>query len=202
MNDLLEFFTITERLHYEQRTLQLSNGEKESVAAHAWAMSLLAIVFAPRLKKSVNIEKVLKLIAVHDLAEAEVGDIQLHEQIKNPDRKSDKHRRELAAMNKFHKMAGAELYDLWYEYEQRKTPESRFVKALDQLQVDLAISCAKDLGYVGEYDNNFYWRMFFSESRLDPFRDEPALLEFLNAIRSKTEIRMRNELGMNPDDFR
>jgi len=206
MNSVLEFFQTAEHLHYEKRTTQMSNGEKESVSAHSFMMSLMAIVFAPRLQTSVNMEHVLKLCAAHDLAESKVHDIPVHEQVKNESVCKNKYDCELAVMKSFRDLLGTpvgeELILLWLEYEEQKTPESRFVRALDKLDVDLQVACSKTLDYVGEYDDNVYWYMYFNNARAEPFKDEPALLEFFHTIRAHIESRIRAELGLNPDDFK
>ncbi len=203
MTDLLTFFQTAEKLHSELRTTQLSNGEKESVSSHTWMMSLMAIVFAPLLRVSVNMERVLKLCTVHDLAESIVHDIPLHEQVKNSDICKTKCECELAATKKISGWAeNAELLALWNEYEARQTPESRFVKQLDLLDVDLQMMCSRTLDYVGEYDDGIYWKMYFSEKRAMPFADEPVLMKFFLAIRAKIESRMRTELKINPDIYK
>ena len=206
MNAALEFLQIAERLHYEARTTQMSNGHKESVSSHSWMMSLMAMVFAPRLHTPVDMERVLKLCTAHDLAEAKTHDIPLHEQVKSESVCKTKHECEAAAMESFRNIlgepAGAELMALWQEYEDQKTPEARFVKMLDKLDVDLQVACSQTLGYVGEYDDNVYWYMYFGNARAEPFRDEPALLEFFHAIQARIESRIRAELGLNPDDFK
>ncbi|MCL1902400.1 MAG: HD domain-containing protein [Alphaproteobacteria bacterium] len=203
MQDILEFFGNAERLHYTERTTQMSNGAKESVSGHCWMMSLMATVFAPKLRSPVDMERVLKLCAVHDLAEAKVGDIPLHKIFNDAVAAEQKHCDEKCVMEQFCEMLGeSELMALWTEYEERETPEARFVKQLDKLDVDLQVACSKTLHYVGEYDDNVYWRMYFSEKRKDPFKDEPALMQFFNTIQARIESRMKNELGIDPDIFK
>ncbi|KAJ2925762.1 hypothetical protein H1R20_g11336, partial [Candolleomyces eurysporus] len=69
---------------------------------------------------------------VHDLAEAQVGDITPHENFT----KEEKHRLEQEAMNNFvHTMlhnspAAQRIEALWREYEAGETPEAKFVKGV------------------------------------------------------------------------
>jgi len=74
---------------------------------------------------------------VHDLAEAQVGDIAPREAIP----KIEKHRLESEAMHNFvhdmlHNSPAAQRIDsLWQEYEDGQSPEAKFVKDLDRFEM-------------------------------------------------------------------
>ncbi|KAI6010898.1 HD domain-containing protein [Pisolithus orientalis] len=76
---------------------------------------------------------------VHDLAEAQVGDITPSEGIS----KEEKKRLESEAMHNFvHDMlhgseAALKIEALWREYEEQQTKEAKFVKDLDRLEMAL-----------------------------------------------------------------
>ena len=96
----------------------------ESVAAHSWGMSMLALKLAP---KELDLARVLSLCIVHDIPEVRVGDLTPH------DDTSTKAEDELNAM----KEMAPEWVGLFEEYEQGKTPEAKFVKQLDKLDMAL-----------------------------------------------------------------
>ena len=98
----------------------------ESVAAHSWGMALLATQLCP---EELNLQKVLELCILHDIAEVRVGDITPHDGI-HPD---EKHRLETQAI---HEM-GIDASEIFDEYESQSTPESRFVRYLDKLDMAL-----------------------------------------------------------------
>lgn len=203
MNNLIDFFKIVEHLHYEKRTTQMSNGEKESVSAHSFMMSLMAMTFLPYIPEHLNIEKILKLCTAHDLAESKVHDIPLHEQIKSNTVCKNKKDCEALAIQELSKLSdNNEFENLWQEYENQTTPESRFVRALDKLEVDIQVMCSKTLEYVGEYDNNIYWKIYFSKSRAEPYYEFPVLLDFFHSIQNMIKSRIQTELNINPDDFK
>ena len=87
------------------------------------------------------------------------------------------------------------------EYEARTTPEARLVKALDVLDTGVQHMCAKDLAYVGEYDNNFYWKMFFSDEFIRFFDFEPVLRAVMEIIRRKVAERLKQELAIDVQEF-
>lgn len=137
MNDLeslLKFLHTAEKLKTLLRHSWLSDGRQESVAEHTWRMSLMAIVLRSQLEIPVNLERVLIMIAVHDLAEAYAGDY--HAFRKVPD---NKHELEQKALEKI--VAELErktkdlILNLWEEFEANKTIEAKFTQALDKLEV-------------------------------------------------------------------
>ena len=105
----------------------------ESVAAHSWGMSMLALKLAP---KELDLARVLSLCIVHDIPEVRVGDLTPH------DDTSTKAADELKAMTEM----APEWVALFEEYEQGKTPEAKFVKQLDKL--DMALQAER---YQDEY---------------------------------------------------
>src|ERR1700741_2960386 len=76
---ILNFLALSERLKLELRHSWLSNGRQESVAEHSWQMALMALLMHRHLEHPVDIAKTLKMILVHDLVEAEVGDVPFFE---------------------------------------------------------------------------------------------------------------------------
>jgi len=96
----------------------------ESVAAHSWGMSMLALKIAP---KELDLARVLSLCIVHDIPEVRVGDLTPHDDISN------KAKDELRAMTEM----APEWVGLFEEYEQGQTPEAKFVKQLDKLDMAL-----------------------------------------------------------------
>ena len=96
----------------------------ESVAAHSWGMSILALRLCP---PELGLARVLSLCLVHDLPEVRVGDLTPHDDC------STKAEDERAAMLAL----APEWIDLFDDYEQGTTPEARFVKQLDKLDMGL-----------------------------------------------------------------
>jgi len=92
---ILDFYRLAERLKRELRHSWLSDGRRESVAEHSWSMSLLALLAHRHLEQPVEIERVLKMIIIHDLVEALAGDVPFFE---TGDRKLAKAARERDAI--------------------------------------------------------------------------------------------------------
>ena len=129
---------LAEKLKLELRHSWLSNGRRESVAEHTWRMSFMAILLHEKLEEPVNLERVLKMIIIHDLVEAEVGDIPAFETSERMRMKQDLERE---AIDRIRDMIGSsvgdDIYTLWHEFEDKETPESKFAQALDKLEAQI-----------------------------------------------------------------
>lgn len=138
--EIFKFLNVAEKLKCEMRHSWLSCGRQESVAEHSWRMGLMVILFAPYLSQPVNLEKCLKMAILHDLAEAEAGDIPVFE-AQEKEIKERKKVLELKAMKNIcatlPPSLGDDLFSLWEEYEEKKSFEALFVNALDKIEVHL-----------------------------------------------------------------
>ena len=74
--------------------------------------------------------KVLKLIAYHELCEIDAGDVTPYDNI-SPEEKYEKEYECIKRLSKEYDMP--EIKSYWLEYKELKTPESKFVKALDKI---------------------------------------------------------------------
>ena len=156
-NNILAFYREAEKLKTVLRHSYLSSGRQESVAEHTWMMMLLAMVLMPQLDKPMNQVKVLKMIVIHDLAEAVTRDLPVWEGVKDRAKKIglEQHAMEqmLASLDSRTKQ---EFLALWEEYETRESFEARFVKALDTLDVVAQHNTAA----ISTWDDNDYlWQI-------------------------------------------
>ena len=96
----------------------------ESVAAHSWGMSVLAMHLCP---EDLDRTRVIEMCLVHDLPEVEVGDLTPHDDTST--KAADEHR----AMTRL----APQWLGLFEEYEAQETEEAKFVKYLDKLDMAL-----------------------------------------------------------------
>ncbi|KZT25142.1 HD domain-containing protein [Neolentinus lepideus HHB14362 ss-1] len=133
-SDMVAFFHMLERLKTQKRTGWVDHGN--SISDHMYRMAILAMCTSDQ---RLDVSKCVMMAIVHDLAEAQVGDISPREGIP----KAEKHRLEAEAMYNFvHEMlhdsaAAQRIYALWQEYEEGVSDEARFVKDLDRLEMAL-----------------------------------------------------------------
>ncbi|XP_023710840.1 HD domain-containing protein 2 isoform X2 [Cryptotermes secundus] len=108
--------------------------DPERIAGHMYRMGIMTFLLDD--DKSFDKVRCLKLALVHDLAECIVGDITPCCGVAP----EEKHRREDNAMQELAQLAGScgtELYCLYKEYEEQKTPEAKLVKELDRFDMIL-----------------------------------------------------------------
>ena len=138
---ILNVLTLAERLKFELRQSYTSSGRQESVAEHTWRMSLMAVLIEPLLKEKVDVARLLKMIILHDLVEAEAKDISALDVLRNPELKIQKQENEKKAIENLRlalkETNGDEIYDLFYEFENKETYEAKLANALDKLEVQL-----------------------------------------------------------------
>jgi HD domain-containing protein len=155
-------------------------------------MALMALLMHRHLRHPVDIEKTLKMILVHDLVEAEVGDVPFFD---TSERKRLKAAREQQAIEKIRAAldpaTGQEIYDLWQAYEAKATAEARFATALDHLEVQVQHNLADFATWEPiEYDLVY--------SKMDgPCAVDPFLAAFCAAVKEQAERKMRGA-GIDP----
>jgi putative hydrolase of HD superfamily len=141
ITSILKVLTLAERLKFELRHCYTSSGRQESVAVHTWRMSLMAVLIEPLLKQPVDTARLLKMIILHDLVEAEARDISALDVLRNPEIKMQKIENEKKAIENIRSALketnGQEIYDLFYEFENKASYESKVANALDKLEVQL-----------------------------------------------------------------
>lgn len=106
----------------------------ESVGDHMYRMSVLCMMCPdPTLDRN----RLTKMALCHDMPEALVGDITPAMNVP----KDEKYKMEDTAMTQLADLIpdcnGREMRELWLEYEAQVTPESRFLKDMDQLEMVL-----------------------------------------------------------------
>lgn len=102
-------------------------------AEHSFRVAWTALVIAKH-EKMGNAEKILKLALMHDLAESRTGDTNYLS------RQYVEEKTDLAVEDVFKDtVLEQEMRNLWKEYSQRQSIESKIVKDADQLDVDFEL---------------------------------------------------------------
>jgi putative hydrolase of HD superfamily len=144
MNDIIKilgFIDTINNLKYEIRYGDCPDLDKrDSVAAHCWRLSVLCYLVAESIADQLPLDlcKVLKLSVIHDIPESAVGDTPFSTVLGVNGATELKTKKEELGMRRLCDMLptdlGKEVYDLWQEYEEAKTPEAKFVKIMDKIE--------------------------------------------------------------------
>lgn len=179
---IVAFLKEAERLKATRRSAWTSTGEPETVAAHSWRLCLMAMVLADQFPE-VNLDRVLRMLVVHDLGEALHGDIPAPQQAAAGAKAEDERRDLLALLTPLPAASQERILQLWDEYEACETPEARLAKGLDKLETILQHNQGQN---PADFDYEFnlqYGRRFTSDDpRLAALR---AMLDRETAARSR-----------------
>lgn len=138
---------------------------RESLMSHVWHAPILAIHLHPYLETTVDLGHTLKLLALHDLGELEVGDVMSTNQ--NPENEA---REREAARKRL-----SEEHFFWYcEFQDAETNEWKFALSVDKICPDIATLAAQNgyekdrMAFHGHVISDFYEKKW-PVMQWDPF---------------------------------
>jgi putative hydrolase of HD superfamily len=184
LEGILAFLRIAERLKSTPRSGWTTAGERESVAAHTWRLSLMAAVLSDRFPE-IDLARLLKICLIHDLGEALHGDVPAPEQAAlggKAARERDDLQTVLAPLPE---RLRVELTALWDEYEAAATPEAQLAKGLDKLETILQHTQG-----LNPADFDYRFNLTYGQSYTDA---HPLLAAIRARLDEATEARARGE---------
>ena len=134
---LLNLHRTAVKLKELRRTGWMERGvpDPESVAAHSFAVALLASVFAEL--RGLDSSEAVRMALIHDLPESATGDLtpEMKARVTGLEDVELKIIQELA--KEFPEPAASRLLDSWKRYQGRSDPVARLVRNLDKLEMGL-----------------------------------------------------------------
>ena len=110
------------------------HGRNENDAEHAWHMAIMAYLLREYSNEPVDITIVMLMCLIHDVVEIDAGDTYAYDE----EGKKTQKAREEAAKERIYSLLPEdqkeELAAIFDEFEESKTPESKFAHAMDNLQ--------------------------------------------------------------------
>lgn len=135
----LEFLTEADRLKTVLRATPLADGSRpENSGEHSWHLALYALVLADQAGPGVSIDRVIRMLLLHDLVEIDTGDVPIHSANGTAHGSAATRAAEAAAAARIFGLLPADLARdlraLWEEFEAAESPDAVFAKALDRVQ--------------------------------------------------------------------
>jgi len=137
IDDQLAFLIEADKLKSVIRGTTLCDGSRhENTGEHSWHIALYALVMAEHAVKPVNVDRVIKMLLLHDLVEIDAGDIPIH----------SAQARDEAAQAAIEQKAADRIFGLlpadqaqafralWDEFEAAETDDAIFAKSIDRVQ--------------------------------------------------------------------
>jgi len=148
----------------------------ETVASHAYGVSALAWMLSARGSVRPDLEKIFKMVIVHDLAEAGCGDMTPHDKAYKRKRQIEEDSLRMI-VSPLPKKLREEMLALYREAEDCRTPEARVVETEDKADMLLTAaeyqkSTGKDLG---EFFDLKIWSKKFT-------KDGTSLQKYLKSL--------------------
>jgi putative hydrolase of HD superfamily len=133
------FLTEADRLKGVLRGTTINDrSRRENSGEHSWHVALFALILSEHATKPVNIDRVIKMMLIHDLVEIDAGDNPIHG---DHDPVEQERIEQLAADRIFGLLPPdqqLELRALWDEFEAAETDDAIFAKSIDRVQPVLA----------------------------------------------------------------
>lgn len=121
------------------------HGRNENDAEHAWHMAIMAYLLQEYSNEKIDVARVMLMCLIHDVVEIDAGDTYAYDAEGLKTQKA----REEAAKERLYSMLPedqkADLTAIFDEFEERKTPEAKFARAIDNLQ-PLLLNNSNDVG--------------------------------------------------------
>lgn len=167
-----------------------SKGRRDSSAEHSWRISIMAILLAPYLKEEVDMTRVLKMAAFHDLPKIMTGNVlaQVYDYDKTVKDDTEKAKEDAARdlTKVLPEKLDTEVYNLWKEMEEQKTPEAIFVKALGKMEVRIQHNESN----IKTWNEDEYPRALFAADKYCQF--DEAIKLFNELVKSESTQKLQD----------
>jgi putative hydrolase of HD superfamily len=135
LDQQLGFITEITRLKGVHRQTVLAGlDRRENSAEHSWHVALMAVTMAEHAPPGTDIGRVIAMLLAHDLVEIDAGDLFVYA---DDTQQARQHQAERAAADRIFALLppdqAASLRALWDEFEERRTQEAKFARAIDRL---------------------------------------------------------------------
>ena len=133
------FLAEADRLKSVLRATTLCDGSRrENSGEHSWHLALYAMVLADHAPPGVSIDRVIRMLILHDLVEIDTGDVPIHASGGQAHGSAEVQLAEARAADRIFGLLPPDLRDsfraLWEEFEAAETPDAIFAKSLDRVQ--------------------------------------------------------------------
>ena len=148
LNNQYNFLTEIDKLKKVQRLNVITDqSRRENSAEHSWHLAMLALILQEHAEEKVDVLKVVKMLLIHDIVEIDAGDAFLH----TKEEQEAQYEKEIKAARRIFSLLpspqGDEFLNCWEEFEEGKTAEAKFAKALDRVQPALLHEATDMVGW-------------------------------------------------------
>lgn len=131
----MAFLTEADKLKSVLRATTLCDGSRpENSGEHSWHIALYALILGEHAADDVDINRVIKMLLLHDLVEIDAGDAPIFGDHDAAQMAADESKAADRIFGLLPSDQSIDLRALWDEFEAAKTPDAIFAKSLDRFQ--------------------------------------------------------------------
>ena len=133
IENILEFVVEVEKLKdIHRKTKPVGLQRYENSAEHSWHVCITALMLKDYANGNINIDRVIKMLLIHDLGEIDAGDTIIYasetKELKDKEEAGVKRLLEFLPSGKTQ-----EYLSLWQEFEQGESDDSKYARAIDRV---------------------------------------------------------------------
>ncbi|OGO86909.1 MAG: hypothetical protein A2Y24_08395 [Clostridiales bacterium GWE2_32_10] len=185
INGLLDFYNEINKLKNTVRYNGADDIFKESTADHTWRLALMCIDLKEKNNIDIDITYAVKIALIHDMCEYQQNnDITIVDVIDGRVTKKDKKKLELDTMKVLaERYSRNDIFEIWMDYENQNSKESKYVKLLDRMESTLHI-----IDRLGK--DNFISNLDAVATYCDKYiANFPELIPVLRGIKDKLKVK-------------
>ena len=165
LDDAMRFYLLATQLKYKIRSgwdethWNVSKERLESIAEHVYGTCILALSIDSEFETHLDINKVIKMLVIHELGEVVIGDITPFDNITPEEKMEKEHEAIKEVLGDLIKKD--EFYALLLEFDDKKTKEAVFAHHCDKLEADIQAKVYQDMGCqhsLDEQENNVVFK--------------------------------------------
>ena len=150
LESTMRFYLLATQLKYKIRSgwdekhWNVSKERLESIAEHVYGTCILALSIDSEFKTHLDIDKVVKMLVLHELGEVVIGDITPFDNVTPEEKMKTEHEAIKEVLGNLIKKD--EYFALLLEFDERKTKEAIFAYHCDKLEADIQAKVYQDMG--------------------------------------------------------
>lgn len=150
LRNSMRFYLLATQLKYKIRSgwdkthWNVSKERIESIAEHVYGTCILALSIDSEFKTNLDINKVIKMLVLHELGEVIIGDITPFDNITPEEKMKKEHEAMREVIGDL--VNQEEFLSLLFEFDEKKTKEAIFAHHCDKLEADIQAKVYQDMG--------------------------------------------------------
>ena len=150
LKNSMRFYMLATQLKYKIRSgwdkshWNVSKDRVESIAEHVYGTCILALSIDSEFKTDLDINKVIKMLVLHELGEVIIGDITPFDNITPEEKMKKEHEAMREVIGDL--VNQEEFLSLLFEFDEKKTKEAIFAHHCDKLEADIQAKVYQDMG--------------------------------------------------------